>query len=145
MHLLGPIFFGIIAIFWIAYGSRTALGALTLPWLKDFAPAEDNDCPRVTLLFAARDEEEKLAQALETLRQIDYPALEIVAANDRSSDGTAEILSDAARRDPRLRVINIAELPAGPLGKPHPLQGAFEAAGGAWVFFSHADVRVFLY
>jgi Glycosyl transferase family 2 len=141
MHLLGLIVFGIIAIFWIVYGLRTALGALTLPWLKDFAPAEDNDCPQVTLLFAARDEEEKLAQALETLRQIDYPALEIVAANDRSSDGTAEILSDAARRDPRLRVINIAELPAGWLGKPHALQRAYEASSGEWLLFTDADVR----
>jgi hypothetical protein len=31
------------------------------------------------LLFAARDEEEKLTQALETLRPINYPALEIIA------------------------------------------------------------------
>src|SRR6266853_4859546 len=110
MHLLELFFFGIVAIFWIAYGLRTALGALSLPWLKDYAPAEDGDCPRVTLLFAARNEEEKLAQALETLRQIDYPALEIVAANDRSTDGTAKILNDATRRDPRLKVINIAGL-----------------------------------
>ena len=49
MRLPGLIFFGIIAFFWIAYGLRTALGALTLPWLKDCAPAEDSECPRVTL------------------------------------------------------------------------------------------------
>ena len=141
MHLLGLFFFGSIAIFWIAYGLRTALGALTLPWLKDFAPAKDGDCPRVTLLFAARDEEEKLPQALETLRQIAYPALEIVAANDRSTDGTAKILTYAARRDRRLKVINIAELPAGWLGKPHALQRAYEASTGEWLLFTDADVQ----
>src|ERR1700752_4631226 len=108
MHLLGLIFFGMVAFFWIAYGLRTALGALTLPWLKDYAPAEDSECPRVTVLFAARDEEEKLPLALETLRQIDYPTLEIVAVNDRSTDGTEKILSDAARGDPRLKGIYIA-------------------------------------
>ncbi len=141
MHLLELFFFGIVAIFWIAYGLRTALGALTLPWLKDYAPAEDGECPRVTLLFAARDEEEKLAQALETLRQINYPALEIIAANDRSTDGTAKILSDAAQRDPRLKVINIADLPAGWLGKPHALQRAYEASSGEWLLFTDADVQ----
>ncbi len=141
MHLLGLFFFAIVAIFWIAYGLRTALGALTLPWLKDCAPAEDGDCPTVTLLFAARNEEEKLPQALETLRQINYPALEIIAANDRSTDGTAKILSDAARRDPRLIVVNIAELPAGWLGKPHALQRAYEASSGEWLLFTDADVQ----
>ncbi len=141
MHLLELFFFGIVAIFWIAYGLRTALGALTLPWLKDYAPAEDGECPRVTLLFAARDEEEKLAQALETLRQINYPALEIIAANDRSTDGTAKMLSDAAQRDARLKVINIADLPAGWLGKPHALQRAYEASSGEWLLFTDADVQ----
>jgi glycosyltransferase involved in cell wall biosynthesis len=143
MHLLGLIFFAIIAFFWIAYGLRAALGALTLPWLKDYAPAKDGDCPSVTVLFAARDEEEKLPQALETLRQIDYPTLEIVAVNDRSTDGTEKILNDAARRDPRLKVINIAELPAGWLGKPHALQRAYEASSGEWLLFTDADVRFF--
>jgi len=141
MHLLGLIFFGIVAVFWIAYGLRTALGALTLPWLKDYAPAEDSECPRVNLLFAARNEEEKLPQALETLRQIDYPSLEIVAVNDRSTDDTEKILNDAALRDPRLKVIDIAELPAGWLGKPHALQRAYEASSGEWLLFTDADVQ----
>ncbi len=141
MHLLALIFFGIVAVFWIAYGLRTALGALTLPWLKDYAPAEDSECPRVNLLFAARNEEEKLPQALETLRQIDYHSLEIVAVNDRSTDDTEKILNDAALRDPRLKVIDIAELPAGWLGKPHALQRAYEASSGEWLLFTDADVQ----
>jgi len=141
MRIIGLLFFGIIAIFWIAHGLRVALGALTLPWLKDFGAAEDGDCPPVTILFAARDEEEKLPQALETLRQIDYPALEILAANDRSSDGTKKILNDAAQRDSRLKVVNIADLPAGWLGKPHALQRAYEASSGEWLLFTDADVR----
>jgi hypothetical protein len=141
MRLLELVFFAMIAIFWIGYGLRRALGALALPWLKDFAAAEDDECPRLTLLFAARNEEEKLAQALETLRQIDYPALEIVAANDRSTDGTAKILNDATRRDPRLKVINIAGLPVGWLGKPHALQRAYEASSGEWLLFTDADVQ----
>jgi glycosyltransferase involved in cell wall biosynthesis len=141
MRLLELVFFAMIAVFWIAYGLRTALGTLALPWLKDYAAAEDGDCPRVTLLFAARNEAEKLPQALETLRQINYPALEIVAANDRSTDGTSKILSNAARRDPRLKVIDIAELPAGWLGKPHALQCAYEASSGEWLLFTDADVQ----
>jgi glycosyltransferase involved in cell wall biosynthesis len=141
MHLLALIFSTIIAFFWIAYGLRLALGALQLPWLKDYPAAAGGDCPRVSLIFAARDEAEKLAAALETLRQIDYPALEIVAANDRSNDGTGKILREAAECDPRLKVVEIGELPAGWLGKPHALQRAYEASSGDWLLFTDADVR----
>jgi len=75
---------GFAAFFWIVQGLRVAWGLFQLPWLKNFAPAKDEDCPRISLLFAARDEEEKLPRALATLAKIDYPNLEIVAVDDRS-------------------------------------------------------------
>jgi len=140
MHLLGLVFFGMIALFWIAHGLRMAVGARTLSWLKTFPPATDAECPHVSLLFAARDEEEKLPLALETLRGIDYPALEVIAVNDRSSDRTGPILNDAKERDPRLKVVNITELPPGWLGKPHALQRGYEASSGEWLLFTDADV-----
>ncbi len=71
MHLYGLIVFGSIAFFWLTHGLRVAYGAVHLPWIKDFAPASDADCPRISLLFAARDEEEKLPAALATLMEID--------------------------------------------------------------------------
>jgi hypothetical protein len=141
MHILGLICFVLIAFFWLTHGLRVAYGALLLPWLKDCKPAMDAECPRVSILFAARDEEEKLPMALETLRRIDYPKLEIVAANDRSTDSTAKILQEAAERDARLRVLTIADLPAGWLGKPHALQCAYEASSGDWLLFTDADVQ----
>ncbi|HEY6129912.1 MAG TPA: glycosyltransferase [Candidatus Acidoferrum sp.] len=141
MHIFGLIVFGMIAIFWLAHGLRVALGALTLPWLKDYCPAPNAKCPRVSLLFAARDEEEKLAPALEALRQLDYPELEIIAANDRSSDATAKILSEAARHDSRLKIVSVKLLPEGWLGKPHALQQAYAVSRGDWLLFTDADVR----
>ena len=141
MHLFGLIFFGFIALFWTFYGLRIALGATRLPWLKKYAPAEDAACPRVSLLFAARDEEEKLPQALQTLLAIDYPGLEIVAVNDRSRDCTGQILKEAAARDLRLKVVHVEILPDGWLGKPHALQRGFEASSGEWLLFTDADVR----
>jgi glycosyltransferase involved in cell wall biosynthesis len=125
----------------VAYGLRVALNALRLPWLKDYVAADYAGCPSVSLMFAARDEEEKLPLALETLRQIDYPKLEVIAVNDRSSDRTTEILKEAAGRDPRLKVLNVEALPGGWLGKPHALQRAYEASSGDWLLFTDADVR----
>ncbi|HET7150720.1 MAG TPA: glycosyltransferase [Candidatus Acidoferrum sp.] len=141
MHLFGLIFFGFIALFWLTHGLRVAYGAGRLPWLKDFAPAMDADCPRVSVLFAARDEEEKLPAALATLMAIDYPGLEVVAVDDRSSDATGRILDEFAKTHARLRVVHVTELPSGWLGKPHALQKAYEVSTGEWLLFTDADVR----
>src|SRR5258708_6415649 len=119
MHLFGLVLFGIIAFFWLTHGIRVGYGAIRLPWLKKFSPAADPNCPRISLIFAARDEEEKLPAALATLMEIDYPNLEIIAVDDRSNDATRRILDDYAAAHPRLRVVHVTDLSSGWLGKPH--------------------------
>jgi glycosyltransferase involved in cell wall biosynthesis len=141
LHFFQLAVFGFIAFFWVFHGLRVAYGALRLPWIKDFAPAEAADCPRISLVFAARDEEEKLPAALATLAAIDYPRLEIIAVDDRSQDSTGRILDDFARIHERLRVVHVTALPRGWLGKPHALQQAYEKATGDWLLFTDADVR----
>lgn len=141
MHLFGLSLFGLIALFWTTYGLKVAFGAVRLPWLKDFPPSPDSDCPRISLIFAARDEQEKLSAALATLGALDYPNLEIIAVDDRSQDATGKILDDFATQNQRLKVIHVAELPAGWLGKPHALQKAYELSTGEWLLFTDADVK----
>ena len=140
MHLFGLVLFGFIAFFWLTHGLRVAYGATKLPWIKDFAPASNAECPRVSILFAARDEEEKLPAALATLMAIDYPHLEVIAVDDRSNDATGRILDEFAATHSRLRVVHVTELPPGWLGKPHALQKAYEASTGEWLLFTDADV-----
>lgn len=118
-----------------------AYGTVHLPWVKDFAPALDAECPRISVLFAARDEEEKLPGALATMMEIDYPGLEVVAVDDRSTDATGRILYEFAKTHSRLRVVHVDHLPEGWLGKPHGLQKAYEASSGEWLLFTDADVR----
>ena len=141
LHIFDVILFGVIALFWVAYGLRVAYGALQLPWIKDFAAAPDLNCPRISILFAARDEEEKLPCALATMMEIDYPWLEVVAVDDRSTDATGQILDEFAKTHSRLRVVHVDKLPKGWLGKPHGLQKAYEASSGEWLLFTDADVR----
>ena len=140
MHIAGLVFFALVALFWLTFGLQTVLGAVRLPWLKSFEPSRDADCPRISLIFAARDEEEKLSAALATLISIDYPNLEIIAVDDRSTDSTSRILDEFASTHPRLRVVHIKELPPGWLGKPHALQKGYEASTGEWLLFTDADV-----
>ena len=141
MHTFGLVVFGLVAAFWVFHGLRVAYGATKLPRVKEFAPADDAACPCISLLFAARDEEEKLRAALRTLAELDYPHLEIIAADDRSQDATGRILDEFAAAHPRFRAVHVAELPGGWLGKPHALQKAYEASAGEWLLFTDADVR----
>ena len=141
MHFLGIFVFGIIAFFWLTYGLKAAYGAVRLPWLRDFTPATDADCPGISLIFAARDEQAKLPGALATLVAIDYPGLEIIAVDDRSSDATPTILDEFAAQHPQVKVVHVRELPKGWLGKPHALQKGYQASSGELIVFTDADVK----
>lgn len=142
MHLLGLCLLGFVALFWLLYGNWIALGALQLPWIKDTPPADDSACSSISLLFAARDEEQKLPGSLATLAAIDYPRLEIIAVNNRSRDATGKILDDFAGSHRRLSVVHVSDLPPGWLGKPHALRRAYEHSTGEWLLFTDADVRL---
>jgi glycosyltransferase involved in cell wall biosynthesis len=131
----------VIAFAWLALAIDAGIGALKIPSLKGTVPLADVDCPSVSILFAARDEEEKLPGALATFLALDYPRYEVVAANDRSGDATGAILETAARDNFRLKVVSISSLPAGWLGKPHAMQKAYERATGDWLVLTDADVH----
>jgi len=137
--LLGITF--LAALFWILNTIDLAFGIPRVKRLADVTPLQDAECPSVSILFAARDEAEKLPGALETLLALDYPRYEVVAVNDRSEDGTREILDNAARTNPRLKVVHVNSLPSGWLGKPHALQQGYEHASGEWLIFTDADVH----
>jgi glycosyltransferase involved in cell wall biosynthesis len=98
------------------------------------------DLGRLSVIVPARDEEAAIRRALESLLAQDYPDLEIVAVDDRSSDGTGEVLRELATRDPRLIAIQVAELPAGWLGKNHALWRGAAHASGDWLLFTDADI-----
>jgi glycosyltransferase involved in cell wall biosynthesis len=141
VHTLWIFLFASLAFFWLVQSILLAHGMPQLPYLADAAPLPDAECPKVSIIFSARDEAEKLPRALATMLALDYPNYKIVAVDDRSSDATPQILDEAARRDRRLKVVHIASLPPGWLGKPQGLQRGFEASSGEWLVFTDGDVR----
>jgi len=141
LHIVWIVLFGLIASLWIIQGIRAGVGMARLPWLSD-APALSLDgAPLVSVIFAARDEAEKLPGAIQTLLAQDYPRFEVVSVNDRSQDRTPEILHGYERTNSNLKVIDIADLPPGWLGKPHALVAGFEQSKGEWLVFTDADVH----
>ncbi|MEO6809404.1 MAG: glycosyltransferase family A protein, partial [Isosphaeraceae bacterium] len=97
--------------------------------------------PLVSAIIPAKDEEATLAACLETVAAQSYPNLEILIADDRSTDGTAEIAQRFVETDPRARLITIDDLPPGWTGKNHALQVASGESRGEWLWFLDADTR----
>jgi cellulose synthase/poly-beta-1,6-N-acetylglucosamine synthase-like glycosyltransferase len=153
----------ILALAWI---SRIVDAALGMPSVADVSRPEWNrnpvlpsGNPRVSIIVPARNEEETIEPALDTLLGLDYDNYEVIAVNDRSTDRTGEIL-DRVSQSPRpfdklgagsvaenatrtghpLMVIHHRELPPGWLGKTHAMWTAANQATGEWLLFTDADV-----
>jgi len=114
------------------------LGFRRIQFLKDIAPAAHG--PRMSIVAPARNEARHIETAVRSLLALDYPALEIIVVNDRSTDGTGAILERLAREHPQLKVVQVSDLPAGWLGKNHALQLGADAASGVLLLFTDADV-----
>jgi cellulose synthase/poly-beta-1,6-N-acetylglucosamine synthase-like glycosyltransferase len=127
-------------ILWIGLGLDLALGSRSIVKLRDEPPGSGESLPKVSIVIAARNEERKIEEALTSILNLDYPNLEIVVVNDRSTDGTGAVLARMAERDRRLRVLTLAELPPGWLGKNYALDRGAAISAGELLLFTDADV-----
>lgn len=110
--------------------------------LEDYQQQELEEFPRLSVIIPACNEEQTIEPALRSLLSQDYPDLELVVINDRSTDGTGAILERLeAEGDSRLRVVHIEELPPGWLGKNHAMDCGARMASGEVLLFTDADVH----
>jgi glycosyltransferase involved in cell wall biosynthesis len=99
--------------------------------------------PRISIIVPARNEEQNIQTTLEGLLALDYSNYEIIAVDDRSTDATRARMEEVAAGVGalgRLRVLHIAELPSGWMGKTHAMWTAAKGATGDWLLFTDADV-----
>lgn len=103
-------------------------------------PPADSPLPSLTIVVPARNEQEALEPALRSLAQLEYPRYEVIAVNDRSDDQTGAIMERvAAGSAGRVRVLHVAGLPAGWLGKTHAMWLGARQGNGEWILFTDAD------
>lgn len=119
-----------------------AIGNRSLSRLESIAPFQGSDPPKVSVIVAARNEVRKIEAALRSILAQDYPSLEFIVVDDRSTDETAVILDRLANEDPRMHVVHIVELPKGWLGKNHAQHFGAQRATGELILFSDADVMM---
>lgn len=123
----------IIIAFVSAYRRRSSLKPLA-------SPAPSSEIPSLSVVLAARNESDCIETCVRSLFRQDYPGLEVIAVNDRSTDDTGTILDRLAEEfTGRLRVVHVTTLPHGWCGKPHALDLGLKHATGSMVCFTDAD------
>lgn len=127
---------------WVVLGLRLATGNRRIDFLRDESPVEVPDAPALSVVVPARNEERKIRPALRTVLEQDYPGLQVIAVDDRSTDATGEILDEMASEYAGLEVVHLEELPEGWLGKNHALHRGADRADGELLLFTDADVMM---
>jgi len=95
--------------------------------------------PQVSVVIAARNEAATLPTLLSGLLNQTYPHYEVIIVDDRSDDDTPELLRQCQRRDRRLKVIRVTEVPEGRTPKMHALAQGIALAHGELLLLTDAD------
>ncbi len=108
--------------------------------LSTIVPEVDALLPKVSIIVAARNEQRSIREALQSLLNLSYPDYELIVVNDRSEDDTQAILEQLSAGQPRVKLLQVHQLPPGWLGKNHALWVGSRDASGELLLFTDADI-----
>lgn len=100
--------------------------------------------PSVSVIVAARNEEQTLPNLLQDLTQQDYPVdrLEIIVVDDRSTDGTLRIMKKYQQQYSQVHGLQIKATNPTMTPKKYALTQALKVATGEIILATDADCRV---
>jgi chlorobactene glucosyltransferase len=107
--------------------------------LDDESDIPPENPPLVSVIVPARNEAHNIARCVTSILSTTYPNLELIIADDSSTDGTAQIAREAAHRDPRARIVTCPPLPEGWFGKQWACATGAKIALGSVLQFTDAD------
>lgn len=107
------------------------------PRLRDYEPLGTG--PLVSVIIPARNEARNIDQCVRSVLATAYTPIEVVVVDDRSTDGTAEIVERMT--DARLRLVRGTDPPPGWFGKQWAIVQGYRAAKGELLLFADADTR----
>jgi cellulose synthase/poly-beta-1,6-N-acetylglucosamine synthase-like glycosyltransferase len=117
---------------------------LTRGWARLKVPAKVSRPfnTKVTILIAARNEEEKIALTIDDILAQDYPKelFEVIIADDHSTDRTAEIISSYADR--KVRLLQLRDDKALNSYKKRAIAEAIKLSTGDFMVATDADCRM---
>ena len=141
LETIGAVVLVAVTVIWVYRAILIYLPGSRGPVLSAETIPDAPDPGLVSVIVPAKDEQDNIGMALETLLAQDYPNIEVLVVDDRSTDRTPDIVREVAASDPRVRLIQVAELAPGWFGKPHAMHVGAAEARGDWLLFVDADCR----
>jgi glycosyltransferase involved in cell wall biosynthesis len=131
----------LLIVFLVLAGIQVAYFTLYLVALsKPLAQKPAQSLP-VSVIICAHDEEENLKELIPLLLSQDHPEFEIIVIDDRSNDGTFDLLLQETAKDHRLRMVHVNRTPPLFSTKKYALTLGIKAAKYEWLVFTDADCR----
>lgn len=131
----------IFAFFNVRQLKELGPGAQGAEWLLN----TNRELPiRLSILIPARNEATNIVQCVQSVVESETreAAIEVIVLDDRSEDGTGDLVEQAFATDNRIRLIRGAERPDEWLGKAYACHQLAEVARGEWLLFLDADARL---
>ena len=129
-----------ILLFWLTRLHEMRENEKWVPTLDPEAKVNlPKDLPMISVLVPAHNEEHAIEQCLRSILVQDYPNLELICVNDRSTDTTALVVSRLFEGRSNCLLVTIDHRPEGWTGKCHALHVASKHAKGSWLAFLDAD------
>jgi glycosyltransferase involved in cell wall biosynthesis len=97
--------------------------------------------PSISAIVPARDEEIVIAACIESLA-LQPEIAEILVVNDQSTDKTAQIVRGLIAKNPRLRLFDTQDVPAGWVGKNNAVYLGARESRCPWLLFTDADAEL---
>lgn len=111
---------------------------------KKFNRLSVEELPTVTIIVAARNEEENILRCLESLDKLVYPKgkLEVILINDNSTDSTLDKIEKFISGKPLFKCITTKKNIGNLKGKTNALANGLELATGEIILTTDADCSV---
>jgi cellulose synthase/poly-beta-1,6-N-acetylglucosamine synthase-like glycosyltransferase len=136
-----PVYSILFCLLWCVLSIQRIYLTLRISLFEKEDPPTPLKWPKLSVVIAARNEAETIEKAVSTLLEQDYPDIEIILVNDRSTDQTGKIIDDIARKDVRVKSVHVKYLPHGWLGKVYALNIGTQKTVGDWILYTDADVH----
>ena len=143
LQLAAAVSGAVMTVVWLVTLWRFSRVTGGLPVLRAGTAPTPSPAARISVIVAAKDEAGNIEACVRSILAQDWPALELVVVNDRSTDDTLPILERlAGEYGERLRVLTIRQLPEGWGGQNHAISQGVQVARGEWLLFTDADCKL---
>ena len=134
----------LVAAVFFLYAAYMIYFLIGLYRLKNNSFVINTNKPTVSVIIAARNEDENIDALLEDLNKQTYPSdkIQLIISDDRSTDKTLSIIHKYCKKYDNIHCVQITELSKTMTPKKHALTKAIDESSGEIIISTDADCRV---